>query len=99
MKEAIKLGNGFAIQADDLNIILFEEKTNTNEKSGNFGKPYFSKVGYYPNIESLIKNMIYRKINIEVQNQQTLNDLFESVNDSISLLHDNLLKIVGELRK
>lgn len=95
----ISLGNGYSIEADDLNIVLLEGRQNTNEKSENFGKITYAKIGYYPNTESLLKNMIHRKINIEAQSHESLDEPIKSIDSWVSVMHDNVVNIVKDLRK
>lgn len=98
-RNIIDLDEKYAISADDMNLVLHERKVNTNEKSDNFGNVYYSNLGYYHNVESLLKGMVNKKINVELQNLKDLNDLNKDIDNWISKLHDNFVSIVKELRK
>jgi hypothetical protein len=98
-RNIIDLDEKYAISADDMNIVLHERKVNTDEKSKNFGNVYYSNLGYYSNVEGLLKGMINKKINVDLQNTKDLSNLNSNIEGWISKLHDNVVSIVKELRK
>lgn len=98
IKNVIKLNEDFGIHADDLNITLCHRRVNKTEGSPAFGNEYYSTIGYYGNVESLIKAIVNKRIMLEAAQQQTLEDLASSVDTYVSLLHNDLVKLVATLR-
>jgi hypothetical protein len=52
-KNIIKLSEDYGIGSDEMNIILYQRKVNQKEDTKNFGKEYYSPIGYYSSIESI----------------------------------------------
>ena len=46
MEQMIQLSEDYALSADSMNIILHQRKVNQKEGSKNYGKEYYSVVGY-----------------------------------------------------
>ena len=97
-KNIIKLNEDYGIGADDLNIILYERKMNKTETSNNYGKEYYSPIGYYGNIESLLKNLVNKRIMLEVSENTTLEALVNSIDVYVSLLYTSLQHILKGLK-
>ena len=99
MKQMIQLNEDYALSADDMNIILMERKVNKDAKSKNFGNEYYINIGYYGNIESLLKNLVNKRIMLEVSENDTLDALVLSVERYISLLYTDVAEVVKGRRK
>lgn len=99
VKNIIKLNEDYGIGADDLNIVLYQRKVNNTKTSDNYGKEYYSAVGYYGNIESLLKNLVNKQIMLEAAQQKSLDDLVSNVDKYISLLFTDISSIVKELKR
>lgn len=97
-KQMIQLNEDYAISCDDLNILLHERKVNQKEGTKNFGKEYYSVIGYYSSVEALLKALINKQIQLSISEQTTLESLVNSVETYISLLHDNVVNVVKSLR-
>ena len=98
-RNIIKLNEEYGLSCDDMNIILMERKVNKDAKSKNFGSEYYINIGYYGNIESLLKNLVNKRIMLEVSENDTLEALVLSVERYISLLYTDVAVVVKELRK
>lgn len=98
-KNIIKLNEDYGIGADDLNIILYERKRNKTETSNNYGKEYYSPIGYYGNIESLLQSLVNKRIMLEASENTTLEALVSSVDSYISLLYTDVAYLVKGLKK
>ena len=98
MEQMIQLSEDYTLSADSMNIILHQRKVNQKEGSKNYGKEYYSVIGYYPSVESLLKALINKQIQINLAEQTTLESLVCSVETYVSLLHDNVVKVVKSLR-
>lgn len=73
--------NGYAISFDDMNIVLNKVSVILDEKSKNYMQVTYSPIGYYPNISSLLRGMLNKKVldesNEGVQSLQELNKIME----------------------
>ena len=98
MKQMIQLNEDYALSADDMNILLHQRKVNQKEGTKNCGKEYYSVVGYYSSVESVLKALINKQIQLSISEQTTLESLVCSVETYVSLLHDNVVKVVKSLR-
>ena len=98
MKQMIQLNEDYALSADDMNILLHQRKVNQKEGTKNYGKEYYSVVGYYSSVESVLKALINKQIQLSISEQTTLESLVNSVETYVSLLHDNVVKVVKTLR-
>lgn len=98
IKNVIKLNEDYGIHADDLNITLCHRRISKVVGSPNYGKEFYATVGYYGNVESLIKALVNKQIMLEANQQETLQDLSNSIEKYVSILHDDLVKIVSTLR-
>lgn len=97
-KNIIKLSEDYGIGSDEFNIILYQRKVNQREDTKNFGKEYYSPIGYYSSIDSVLRALINKQIQINLAEQTTLESLVCSVETYVSLLHDNVVKVVKSLR-
>ena len=98
MKQMIQLNEDYALSADDMNILLHQRKVNQKEGTKNYGKVYYSVVGYYSSVESVLKALINKQIQLSISEQTTLESLVCSVETYVSLLHDNVVEVVKTLR-
>ena len=98
MEQMIQLSEDYALSADSMNIILYQRKVNQKEGSKNYGKEYYSVIGYYGSVDSLLKALINKHIQLSIPEQTTLESLVNSVETYVSLLHDNVVKVVKSLR-
>ena len=98
MKQMIQLNEDYALSADDMNILLHQRKVNQKEGTKNYGKEYYSVVGYYSSVESVLKALINKQIQLSISEQTTLESLVNSVETYVSLLHDDVVKVVKSLR-
>lgn len=98
IKDVIKLNEDYGLHADDLNLTLCHRRVNTTEGSPFFGKETYVAIGYYGNVESLLKALVNKRIMLEAKQQQTLEALAASVDQYVSKLHNDLVKIVATLR-
>lgn len=97
-KNIIKLNEDYGIGADDFNIILYKRQVNKKEDSKNYGVEYYSPIGFYSNVESLLKGLINKQIQINLVEQTTLESLVNSVETYVKLLHNNVVEVVKTLR-
>jgi len=98
MEQMTQLNEEYALSADSMNIILHQRKVNQREGTKNYGKEYYSVVGYYSSAESVLKALINKQIQLSISEQTTLESLVNSVETYVSLLHDNVVKVVKSLR-
>ena len=98
MKQMIQLNEDYALSADDMNILLHQRKVNQKEGTKNYGKEYYSVVGYYSSVESVLKALVNKQIQLSISEQTTLESIVNSVETYVSLLHDNVVKVVKSLR-
>ena len=98
MKQMIQLNEDYALSADDMNILLHQRKVNQKEGTKNYGKEYYSVVGYYSSVESVLKALINKQIQLSISEQTTLESLVCSVETYVSLMHDDVVKVVKSLR-
>ena len=98
VRQMIQLNEDYALSADSMNILLHQRKVNQREGTKGYGKEYYSVVGYYSSVESVLKALINKQIQLSISEQTTLESLVNSVETYISLLHDNVVKVVKSLR-
>ena len=78
-KNIIKLSEDYGIGCDEMNIILYQRKVNQKEETKNFGKEYYSPIGYYSSVESVLRALINKQIQLSISEQTTLESLVNSV--------------------
>ena len=93
VRQMIQLNEDYALSADSMNILLHQRKVNQKEGTKSYGDEYYSVIGYYTSVESLLKALINKQIQLT-----TLESLVCSVETYVSLLHDNVVKVVKSLR-
>jgi uncharacterized protein (DUF927 family) len=98
MKQMIQLNEDYALSADSMNIILHQRKVNQKEGTKGYGDEYYSVIGYYSSVESVLKALVNKRIQLGIAEQTTLESLVNSLETYVSLLHDDVVKIVKSLR-
>ena len=81
-----------------MDILLHQRKVNQKEGTKGYGGEYYSVIGYYSSVESVLKVLINKQIQLSISEQTTLESLVNSVETYVSLLHDNVVKVVKSLR-
>ena len=97
-KNIIKLSEDYGIGADDFNIILYQRKVNQREDTKNFGKEYYSPIGYYSSIDAVLRALINKQIQINLAEQTSLESLKNSVETYVNLLRDDVQLFVDNLK-
>ena len=97
-KNIIKLSEDYGIGSDEMNVILYQRKVNQKEETKNFGKEYYSPIGYYSCVEAVLRALINKQIQINLAEQTSLESLINSVETYVSLLHDDVVQVVKSLR-
>ena len=98
VRQMIQLSEDYTLSADSMNIILHQRKVNQREGTKGYGDEYYSVICYYNSVESLLKALINKHIQLSIPEQTTLESLVSSVETYVSLLHDNVVKVVKSLR-
>ena len=98
VRQMIQLNEDYALSADSMNILLHQRKVNRREGTKGYGDEYYSVIGYYGSVEALLKALINKQIQLSIPEQTTLESLVNSVETYVSLLHDNVVKVVKSLR-
>ena len=97
-KNIIKLSEDYGIGVDDFNIILHQRKVNQKEDTKNFGKEYYSPIGYYSSIDVVLRALINKQIQINLAEQTSLESLINSVETYVNLLRDDVQFVVTSLK-
>ena len=97
-KNIIKLSEDYALSADSMNIILHQRKVNRKEGSKNYGKEYYSPIGYYGSIDSVLRALINKQIQVNLAEQTSLESLINSVETYVNLLRDDVQLVVDSLK-
>ena len=98
VRQMIQLNEDYALSADSMNILLHQRKVNQREGIKGYGDEYYSVIDYYTSVESLLKALINKQIQLSIFEQTTLESLVNSVETYVSLLHNNVVKVVKSLR-
>lgn len=98
-KNIIKINDGYGVGADDMNLILYQLKTNSTKDSKNFGKQYYHPIGYYSSTESMLKNLVNKKVMLSVSEEQSLKDVATAVDKCVDKLYASLLEVVKHIRE
>ena len=98
MKQVIQLNEDYALSADSMNILLHQRKVNQKEGTKGCGDEYYSVIGYYSSVESVLKALINKQIQLSIYEQTSLESLVNSVETYVNLLHDNAIQVVKSLR-
>ena len=97
-KNIIKLSEDYGIGSDEFNIILYQRKVNQREETKNFGKEYYSPIGYYNSIVAVLRALINKQIQINLAEQTSLESLINSVETYVNLLRDDVQLVVNSLK-
>ena len=97
-KNIIKLSEDYTLSADSMNIILHQRKVNRKEGSKNYGKEYYSVIGYYGSIDSVLRALINKQIQVNLAEQTSLESLINSVETYVNLLRDDVQLVVNSLK-
>lgn len=97
-KNIIKLSEDYGIGANDFNVILYKRKVNKKEDSKNYGAEHYSAIGFYSSVESLLKGLINKQIQINLAEQISLESLLINVETCINLLKDDVQSIIDSLK-
>ena len=98
VRQMIQLSEDYALSADSMNIILHQRKVNQKEGTKGYGDEYYSVIGYYTSVESVLKALINKQIQLSIPEQTTLESLVCSVETYVNLLHNNVVEVVKSLR-
>ena len=97
-KNIVKISDEYGLGADDMNLILYQLKTNSSEKSKNFGKQYYHPIGYYSSVESMLKNLVNKKVMLSVSEEQSLKDVVTAVDNGVDKLYASVLEVVKHIK-
>ena len=98
-KNIIKISDEYGVGADDMNLILYQLKTNSSENSKNFGKQYYHPIGYYSSVEIMLKNLVNKKVMLSIAEEQSLKDVVTAVDNGIDKLYASVLDVVKHIRE
>lgn len=98
VRQMIQLNEDYALSADSMNIILHQRKVNQRKGTKGYGDEYYSVIGYYSSVESVLRALINKQIQLSISEQTTLESLVCSVETYVSLLHDDVVQVVKSLR-
>ena len=98
MEQMIQLSEDYTLSADSMNIILHQRKVNQKEGSKNYGKEYYSPIGYYSSIDAVLRALINKQIQLSIPEQTTLESLKNSVETYVNLLRDAVQSVVNSLK-
>ena len=98
MKQVVQLNEDYGIGADEFNIILYQRKVNQREDTKNFGKEYYSPIGYYNSVQAVLRALINKQIQINLAEQTSLESLVNSVETYVNLLRDGVQLVVDSLK-
>ncbi len=98
VRQMIQLNEDYALSADSMNILLHQRKVNQREGTKGYGDEYYSVIGYCGSVDSLLKALINKQIQLSIPEQTTLESLINSVETYVNLMHDNVVQVVKSLR-
>ena len=98
VRQMIQLNEDYALSADSMNIILHQRKVNQKESTKEYNDKYYSVIGYYSNIESVLKALVNKQIQLSISEQTTLESLVNSVETYVNLLRDDVQLVVDSLK-
>ena len=99
VRQMIQLNEDYALSADSMNILLHQRKVNQREGTKGYGNEYYSVIGYYSSVESVLRALINKQIQLSISEQTSDSSVVCSVETYVSLLHDDVVKAVKGLRK
>ena len=97
-KNIIKISDEYGVGVDDMNVILYQLKTNSTKDSKNFGKQYYHPIGYYSSVESMLKNLVNKKVMLSVSEEQSLKDVVTAVDNGVDKLYASVLEVVKHIK-
>ena len=97
-KNIIKLSEDYGIGVYDFNIILYQRKVNQREDTKNFGKEYYSPIGYYNSVDVVLRALINKQIQINIAEQTSLESLKNSAETYVNLLRYDVQSVVTSLK-
>lgn len=97
-KNIVQLNKDYGIGSDEFNVILYQRKVNQREETKNFGKEYYSAIGYYSSVEAVLRALINKQIHINLYEQTSLESLINSVETYVNLLKDDVQLLVNSLK-
>ena len=68
VRQMIQLNEDYALSADSMNILLHQRKVNQREGTKGYGDEYYSVIGYYTSVESVLKALINKQIQLSILN-------------------------------
>ena len=68
------------------------------EDAKNFGKEYYSPIGYYNSIDVVLRALINKQIQINLAEQTSPESLKNSVETYVNLLRDDVQLVVDSLK-
>lgn len=96
-KNIIKLSEDYGIGSDEFNVILYQRKVNQRGETKNFGKEYYSAIGYYNSIDAVLRALINKQIQINLAEQTSLESLKNNVETYVNLLRYDVQLVVDSL--
>ena len=96
-KNIIKLSEDYGIGSDEMSVILYQRKVNQKEDTKNFGKEYYSPIGYYCCVQAVLRALINKQIQINLDEQTSLESLKNSVETYVNLLKGDVQLVVDSL--
>lgn len=97
-KNIIKISDEYGVGGDDMNLILYQLKMNSSEKSKNFGKHYYHPIGYHSSVESMLKNLVNKKVMLSVSEEQSLKGVVTAVDNGVDKLYASVLEVVKHIK-
>jgi uncharacterized protein (DUF927 family) len=98
VRQMIQLNEDYALSADSMNILLHQRKVNQREGTKRYGDEYYSVIGYYSSVESVLKALINKQMQLSISEQTTLESLVNSVETYVNLLKNDVQLVVDSLR-
>ena len=81
-----------------MNILLHQRKVNQKEGTKSYVDEYYSVIAYYSSIESVLKALVNKQIQLSISEQTTLESLVNSVETYVKLLRDDVQLVVDSLK-
>ena len=97
-KNIIKISDEYGVGADDMNLILYQLKTNSSENSKNFGLEYNIQLDDNTSTESMLKNLVNKKVMLSVSEEQSLKHVATTVDNGVDKLYARVLEVVKHIR-
>ena len=81
-----------------MNILLHQRKVNQKEGTKSYGDEYYSVISYYSSIESVLKALVNKQIQLSISEQTMLESLVNNVETYVNLLRDDVQLVVDSLK-